>query len=57
MNAQLTTADIVGTVYDSSGAVLPNATVTVTKRTEPEARKVGTPANILSPRYCPEVIL
>jgi carboxypeptidase family protein len=38
MKAQLTTADIVGTVYDSSGAVLPNATVTVTKEGTHEAR-------------------
>jgi Carboxypeptidase regulatory-like domain len=31
-NAQLTTADIIGTVYDSSGAVLPNAKVTLTNQ-------------------------
>jgi Carboxypeptidase regulatory-like domain len=38
INAQLTTADIVGTVYDSSGAVLPNATVTVMNEGTHEAR-------------------
>lgn len=38
MNAQLTTADIIGTVYDSSGAVLPNAKVTLTNERTREIR-------------------
>ena len=38
MNAQLTTADIIGTVYDSSGAVLSNARVTLTNESTHEVR-------------------
>jgi hypothetical protein len=36
--AQLTTADIIGNVYDSSGAVLPNAKVTLTNEKTREIR-------------------
>ena len=37
-HAQLTTADVNGTVYDSSGAVLPNANVTLTNTKTQETR-------------------
>jgi Carboxypeptidase regulatory-like domain len=37
-NAQLTTADIIGTVYDSSGTVLPNAKVTLMNQGTHETR-------------------
>ena len=40
--AQLTTADIVGTVRDSSGAVLPNATVTLLHSETHQSTKVST---------------
>jgi hypothetical protein len=39
MNAQLTTAVVVGTVTDSTGAVLPNATVTLTNQRTAETRQ------------------
>jgi hypothetical protein len=39
LKAQLTTADINGTVYDSSGAVLPNASVTLTNQSTHQARQ------------------
>jgi hypothetical protein len=39
MHAQLTTADIIGTVYDNSGAVLPNANVSLMKQGTNETRK------------------
>jgi len=38
MNAQLTTADVVGTVTDTTGAVVPNANVTLTNQKTNEAR-------------------
>ena len=38
MNAQLTTADVVGTVTDSTGAVLPNAKMTLTNERTGETR-------------------
>src|SRR5258708_30287472 len=37
-NAQVTTADVVGTVTDNSGAVLPNAKVTITNTATNEVR-------------------
>lgn len=37
-NAQLTTADIIGTVHDASGAVLPNAKVTLMSQKTREVR-------------------
>jgi Carboxypeptidase regulatory-like domain len=37
-NAQLTTADIIGTVYDASGAVLPNAKVSLSNQRTHEVR-------------------
>jgi hypothetical protein len=39
MHAQLTTADIIGTVYDNSGAVLPNANVSLMRQGTNETRK------------------
>jgi hypothetical protein len=38
MNAQLTTADVLGTVTDTTGAVLPNANVTLTNQRTNETR-------------------
>ena len=37
-HAQLTTADIIGTVYDASGAVLPNAKVSLTNHRTHQVR-------------------
>ncbi len=44
MHAQLTTADIVGTVTDATGAVIPNANVTVTNLDTHEQRALKTNA-------------
>jgi hypothetical protein len=38
INAQLTTADVVGTVTDGTGAVVPNANVTLTNQRTNETR-------------------
>lgn len=45
MHAQLTTADIVGTVTDATGAVIPNANVTVTNLDTHEQRALKTSAS------------
>lgn len=57
MNALLTTADVIGTVYGSSGAVLPNATVTLTNQATHQTRsaQTGGAANMLIRFCCPVV--
>jgi len=42
VNAQVTTADVLGTVTDNSGAVLPNARVTLTNTAKNETRTAQT---------------
>ena len=56
-NAQLTTADVVGTVTDTTGAVVPNANVTLTNQRTNETRNTQSSGGgqYASPFCCPKL--